>query len=472
MKELDKLVEECRREADGWDSWNKDHPADACVTTPILLRRVITAIKQSAESVDKLVELPELGIKVMGAINKHAPMNYYEGYTTDQLRTYGQDCYEAGKRQAANLTPPDGDSFGGWAAWMRDNIVSMCDPYVQGPHAEKLAAWLDELDERKQSAAGERVDSAATLRWAATILELWEGEPDETGYMGDFGDACAVLNVLADHPQQPQFTSPDSAAHDGGDACFREPDRHCQNGRSDICLASQRDGVICPEDECDIDTGQRQDHTKAATAIADASKPSHAEQTLQAICDLFGIGIDARQPTTILTNIKNVKRFADYLHAIEREFFMVPGELDDDYPDDEPEPECLLNCWGSSQEEYVEQFRSAFATLTAAPVPVEGEDRLARLKSIITETIGFEFARHELQPVNADDLLRLAEALSGPPEQPAVELDRLAKFADELDTATRSADVEVPVWTRLAGMANELRALLDGAKAVKGEGHE
>lgn len=35
---------------------------------------------------------------------------------------------------------------------------------------------------------------------------------------------------------------------------------HCQNGRSDICLASQKDNVICADDECDIDMGVRENH--------------------------------------------------------------------------------------------------------------------------------------------------------------------------------------------------------------------
>ncbi|MEL7893460.1 hypothetical protein [Vreelandella neptunia] len=59
--------------------------------------------------------------------------------------------------------------------------------------------------------------------------------------------------------------------------------------------------------------------------------------------------------------INNAKRFAEHLHAIEREFFMVPGEPDEDYPDAEPDDECLVNCWGSTTEQYVEQFRAALA---------------------------------------------------------------------------------------------------------------
>lgn len=40
--------------------------------------------------------------------------------------------------------------------------------------------------------------------------------------------------------------------------------RHCQTGHADVCLAAQRDGVVCPADSCDIDDGGRVDHTKAA----------------------------------------------------------------------------------------------------------------------------------------------------------------------------------------------------------------
>ena len=42
-------------------------------------------------------------------------------------------------------------------------------------------------------------DVSDALRQAAIVLELWEGEPDETGYMGDFNDAAQILLILADH---------------------------------------------------------------------------------------------------------------------------------------------------------------------------------------------------------------------------------------------------------------------------------
>lgn len=60
-----------------------------------------------------------------------------------------------------------------------------------------------------------------------------------------------------------------------------------------------------------------------------------------------------------VTCIDNAKRFSDHLRAIESEFFMVPGKPDEDYPDDEPDDECLVNRWGSTTEQYVEQFRKA-----------------------------------------------------------------------------------------------------------------
>ncbi|MFL4516239.1 hypothetical protein [Stenotrophomonas pavanii] len=54
---------------------------------------------------------------------------------------------------------------------------------------------------------------------------------------------------------------------------------HCQNGRADVCLASQRDGVICPDDSCDIDDGIRHNHLSA--------QPSPGGQDARAIIEEF-----------------------------------------------------------------------------------------------------------------------------------------------------------------------------------------
>lgn len=89
--------------------------------------------------------------------------------------------------------------------------------------------------------------------------------------------------------------------------------------------------------------------------------------TLQKVYDVFGTGALARTPSTLLTCLGNVKRFSDYLHAIEREFFMVPGEPSEE-PEDagcEPDDDCLVNRWGApSTEHYVEQFRTALMLIS------------------------------------------------------------------------------------------------------------
>ncbi|MBX8557054.1 hypothetical protein K5D56_21555 [Pseudomonas cichorii] len=93
---------------------------------------------------------------------------------------------------------------------------------------------------------------------------------------------------------------------------------------------------------------------------------SHGDKaSLRKVYDL--IGLSYSQPVSVLlVNFKNIIRFANLLHAIEREFLMVPGEPSDK-PDDEgsePDDVCLVNCWGSSEAEYIEQFRAALNTLT------------------------------------------------------------------------------------------------------------
>lgn len=88
---------------------------------------------------------------------------------------------------------------------------------------------------------------------------------------------------------------------------------------------------------------------------------------LAPIYEMFHIGTAAREPHILRQNIENVKRRADCLGAVEHEFFMVPGEPDEDYPDDEPADECLLR-WGAEPESYVEQFRTALDRIRPAVI--------------------------------------------------------------------------------------------------------
>lgn len=97
---------------------------------------------------------------------------------------------------------------------------------------------------------------------------------------------------------------------------------------------------------------------------------SGANAALQRVYDVIGLDY-SHDVSVLIENFKNIKRFADYLHAIEREFFMVPGDPSDE-PEDagsKPDDECLMNCWGSTQEQYVEQFRSALAYLASKAEP-------------------------------------------------------------------------------------------------------
>ncbi|MBK3479896.1 hypothetical protein JJD66_27835 [Pseudomonas sp. MF6751] len=93
--------------------------------------------------------------------------------------------------------------------------------------------------------------------------------------------------------------------------------------------------------------------------------PKHQPE-LARIYNVFGLSSN-HELSTLLVNIENTKRFSDLLCAVEREFFMVPGE-----PSDEPEDDgltidddCLVNRWGSSPAEYIKQFKAALPIAAA-----------------------------------------------------------------------------------------------------------
>lgn len=89
-----------------------------------------------------------------------------------------------------------------------------------------------------------------------------------------------------------------------------------------------------------------------------SAKQGAQPSVLDQICDLFGIGALARSESTILANVRNVIRREECLSAIERTFFMVPAEPDEDFPDEDPGEECMLGL-GRDPQQYVEQFRAA-----------------------------------------------------------------------------------------------------------------
>lgn len=114
---------------------------------------------------------------------------------------------------------------------------------------------------------------------------------------------------------------------------------------------------------------------------------SQLHPDLARIYDIFGLH-HSHAISVLEANVRNTKRFSDLLQAVESEFLMVPGTPSDE-PEDEGFPvddECLVNRWGSTQEEYIEQFRAALEHLN-------GKSRTITLS-------GCEFTE--------DDLLRTA----------------------------------------------------------------
>lgn len=108
------------------------------------------------------------------------------------------------------------------------------------------------------------------------------------------------------------------------------------------------------------------DRIRWLSRALEAAQHTEAKDILR-VYDFMGIGSQARSIETLLTNIGNMGRFTDYLWAIERAFFTVPGQPDEEDPDGEPGTECLLNSWGArSPEDYVEQFRAAIPHLIGA----------------------------------------------------------------------------------------------------------
>lgn len=149
------------------------------------------------------------------------------------------------------------------------------------------------------------------------------------------------------------------------------------------------------------------------------------QQTLKLIYDAMSMGTGARTLANLLACIENVKHHADCIDAVEREFFMVPGEPNEDDPDSEPGDECLLNRWGSTVEQYVEQFRSAIPHLLAAsPVALTETAGITKAEVLrVGVEVGlidrvmdggdyFTFADHE---VMTPRLIKLIEAFRAAP---------------------------------------------------------
>lgn len=90
-----------------------------------------------------------------------------------------------------------------------DKLLDSFDRQVEV--AEKIAGRVlqqdDRIEELEEALAARQpvgqIDEAAVLRRAADVLYMWEDDPNLTGHMGDFKDACDILEVLAQNAAQP-----------------------------------------------------------------------------------------------------------------------------------------------------------------------------------------------------------------------------------------------------------------------------
>ena len=96
-------------------------------------------------------------------------------------------------------------------------------------------------------------------------------------------------------------------------------------------------------------------------AAALAAENAGLKEFKSSVYQLMGAGCDAPE-FAIAEGLRNLKRFADTLHALEREFFTK------EVPDEECEGETVEECplsWGMSVEQYVSEFGKCLAEVRA-----------------------------------------------------------------------------------------------------------
>ena len=106
-----------------------------------------------------------------------------------------------------------------------------------------------------------------TLTEASTGMKLFAGLPHEF-YIGDEGAMLAefaagrMLQITPEKLAEALAKGREKLRqHTPNPFAVSEKPRaegDCQNGFGDVCKASKADGVVCPDDSCDIDDGIRQ----------------------------------------------------------------------------------------------------------------------------------------------------------------------------------------------------------------------
>lgn len=184
-------------------------------------------------------------------------------------------------------------------------------------------------------------------------------------------------------------------------------------------------------------------------ALATCAEEARRE-ALDEIGAMFGIGSAGRDVHTIRANYENLRRRADCLSAVEREFFMEPGEPDSDFPDEEPDEKCMLN-WGAEPARYVADFRAALAKIAAAQRTAGGdavakEDAPIQRYADITDFVGSAF----LAPAPYGDYVKYSDHIAA-----------LEARAEEAAAVYRN------LWLEACNVAHERKKQLEELRAAQ-----
>ena len=132
-----------------------------------------------------------------------------------------------------------------------------------------------------------------------------------------------------------------------------------------------------------------------STETSGDQAPSEAAATLKKVCDLIGIGVQARTESTILTNIENMLRFTMQLRAVEHDLFPQPELPEDDDPYAETHELPAPNSWGAKDDaDYVAQFRAALLARWGAPQPAAPADFPPRIMALLHQVADRKGTEH------------------------------------------------------------------------------
>ncbi|WP_275192701.1 hypothetical protein [Citrobacter freundii] len=153
--------------------------------------------------------------------------------------------------------------------------------------------------------------------------------------------------------------------------------------------------------------------TDMAVQLANAeSKCRELAEFKSRVYAQMGAGCEAPE-FAITEGLNNLRRFADTLHAIEREFFTK--EVPDEECEGETVEECPL-CWGMTVEQYVSEFGKCLAEVRASAIKSALTDCSEYLdRDCIMESNGISYDDAALREIGAmalqEELLRKGAAL-------------------------------------------------------------